>query len=182
MSTTQWGGWHQADAPHFTDGATSPQGGYRIFLRSKTTETSLNQTTTRLHQHPLHLFLSEVISPARFRCSWLCVSIKELDLALFGFPVLFLTALFNGQTVCFIYLTGFLHIVSGYQPSPADHLTACAGLGPSVGFTLNQILIITAVINSEAAGGAHSQVIDLVPLWIRFYTAGPSWQAFPHPA
>lgn len=157
----------------------SPHGGYRIFLRSKTTETSLNQTPTCFHQHPLHLFLSEVISPAGFRRSWLRVSIKELDLALFGFPVLFLTALFNGQTVCFIYLIGFLHIVSGSQPSPADHITACAGLGPSVGFTLNQILIVTAVINREAAGGARSQVIDLVPRGSGFIQPGLHGRPFP---
>lgn len=157
------------------------QGGYRICPRSKIIVTSLNPITTSIPQHSLHLFLSEIISPACFRCSWLCVSIKELNLALFRFSGLFLTALFNGQTVCFIYLTGFLHIVSGYQPSPADHITACVGLGPSVGFTLNQILISAAVINREAQG-AHSQVIDLVLLWIRFYTAGPSWLAFPLPA
>lgn len=53
----------------------------------------------------------ETYSPTWFRCFCLCAAIKELDLAVFGFPVLLLTALFNGQTVCFIYLTGFLHIV-----------------------------------------------------------------------
>lgn len=50
-------------------------------------------------------------SPAWLGCFWLCAAIKELDLAVFGFSVLLLTALFNGQTVCFIYLTGFLRIV-----------------------------------------------------------------------
>lgn len=138
------GGW---DPLHRRRGEA--KGGSRICLRSKSTVTWVNQITAPFPQHPLHLFLSEVTSLVQFRCSWLCASIKELDLALFGFPVLFLAELFNGQTLCFIYLTEFLHIVSGYHPSPADHITACAGVWPSVGFTLNQILIVTPVINWE---------------------------------
>lgn len=101
-----------------------------------------------------------------------------MDGALFGFAAPFLTAPFNGRTVCLIPLPGFLHIVSGYQPSPADHITACAGAGPSAGFTLKQILIVTSVINREALG-AHGRVIYVASLWIMFYTARPSRQASP---
>lgn len=60
-------------------------------------------------------------------------SIKELDLAPRGSPVPFLTALLKGQTVCFIYPTGLLHVVAGYLSSPQIALWLVPGVDPRLG-------------------------------------------------
>lgn len=120
----------QADETYFTPGQSPAKIKDLTEIReqsSSTTLTSINRATVPLLKLWERLF-PQVSSGVPY---W--GTIKEVDLALFGCSLFFLTALFNGQTVCFIYLTGFLHIVSGYQPSLADHITACAPLDPQKG-------------------------------------------------
>lgn len=69
----------------------------------------------------------------------------------------------------------------GLSVLPADRITACAGGRPSAGLTLHQMLVVPAVMDSEALD-AHGQVIHSEPLRIASYTAGPPCRALARPA
>lgn len=68
--------------------------------------------------------------------------------SVFDFVGLFLSCLMDNWFVLFIW-QGFF-ILFQVISTLADHITACAWIWPLLGFTLNQILIINAVINRDA--------------------------------
>ena len=94
----------------------------------------------------ISLALDWVDLQVQFFCASLKLK-KKVPYA-FGFVGLFLSTLMDNWFVLFIW-QGFF-ILFQVISSLADHITACARVWPSLGFTLNQILIINAVINRDA--------------------------------